>query len=484
MLALAVVLVACGLLLARTGRWPRPSGTAPHCSQCGYNLTGLDLTAATTCCPECGVASGPKTVVIGERRRRRWLVATGGVLFLLGLGAFVSDVTGKLAKVDWYAYKPTALVIADIGSSDERLAAKALAAIKHRLEAQRVAPKYVRKLADACLTEQCRPTPRRGICETAVTLLADLESAGKLTAEQRNTFWANLMQFTLDMRRKVIAGRPFVVTLLTSDRAPRDRFYGEITTNGVTWGHKGAGSGTSQWRYTLIPGSAGKNLWWCPPLDEPGLYPVVLDFTLRVYSDWKQAEEEALYSSKRRLEGLVEVVAGEPADLIGLTYSPEMDEYAAKIALREARPSTSPIDGGQLFVTLAFPGQRPIGFAFELFAEVDGRRVPIGSNVVPKNGGTGSLPIQYCCFQGFWRGEFPPRVTIVARSSPDVAHWHAEVDEIWDGELWFEDVEIPLRDEHWQPGYKPRLPQVRRRSPTADGAAAPASAPAATQPPR
>ncbi len=72
---LALIPLVLGLTLVWFGVRPRRRGTTPHCRRCNYNLTGLDSDR----CPECGTPLTPKTVVIGEGRRRPVRIVAGCV---------------------------------------------------------------------------------------------------------------------------------------------------------------------------------------------------------------------------------------------------------------------------------------------------------------------------------------------------------------------------------------------------------------------
>ena len=80
-LALAVV----GLWLARRARRRGRRGSAPHCFQCGYNLTGLPLPELNQRCPECGTdLSAPRAVARGRPTRHMPTLTVALLLTVIG----------------------------------------------------------------------------------------------------------------------------------------------------------------------------------------------------------------------------------------------------------------------------------------------------------------------------------------------------------------------------------------------------------------
>lgn len=146
----AFTLLLLGLVLLKAGAWPRRTGATPHCAGCGYILHGLSLSAADARCPECGRSLAPPLgVVIGHRHRRGGLTITGASLLLVGLAAAVIFSRTDFRTIDWYAYKPTAWVIRDLGSSSPAVSNRAWAELTARLKANRLSPGQQSDLDDA-----------------------------------------------------------------------------------------------------------------------------------------------------------------------------------------------------------------------------------------------------------------------------------------------------------------------------------------------
>lgn len=90
------------LTVAMLGVWivwknlRRPRLDAPHCPRCRYNLTGVKSTS----CPECGCACDDRDVL--WRGRRRWVLATLGVIVMLTLPVHV--VQNRVRQFGWSYY--------------------------------------------------------------------------------------------------------------------------------------------------------------------------------------------------------------------------------------------------------------------------------------------------------------------------------------------------------------------------------------------
>jgi hypothetical protein len=130
-LIIGIATLLAGAWLIRRGWLPRRRGQTPHCRTCNYILTGI----TTDRCPECGTTLGPQTTVIGERRRRPILGSLGLLLILLGVATTTATLTPRVRNIDWYKYRPTSWVIADLRSSDPLTQSRAWDLLWYRINA-------------------------------------------------------------------------------------------------------------------------------------------------------------------------------------------------------------------------------------------------------------------------------------------------------------------------------------------------------------
>lgn len=100
----------------------RRVGEHEHCRKCGFDLFGRP--EGTRVCGECGAALDvQRATVIGERRRRPFLLATGLILFILApatagaiLRESVRDI-GPWASEKWLAAKPESWLLKNAATS-------------------------------------------------------------------------------------------------------------------------------------------------------------------------------------------------------------------------------------------------------------------------------------------------------------------------------------------------------------------------------
>lgn len=151
-----VVLLHLGAFLIKWAWFPRRVGKTPHCRNCDYPLTGLE---SADRCPECGQHLTPRTVVRGERPRRRAMGALALLLTLLGLLTTVAYFTPQFRSANWYQYKPLLWVLSDLESTDGELQSKAWAEIVRRRQAKILTEESdLRRLDETTARVVARPT--------------------------------------------------------------------------------------------------------------------------------------------------------------------------------------------------------------------------------------------------------------------------------------------------------------------------------------
>ena len=469
------LLTLAGLWVMLRGLCPRRTGTTPHCRKCGYNLTGLDSDSADARCPECGSeTSAPRAVLLGERGRRWRRVLIGALLLLIGTGSLGVLAVGAARGVDWYKFKPTALVLRDIHSADAMLAGRALAEMRRRFIAGEVAPEYTSELADVCLQVHGRPAQTAGVKQAAMQLLDDMYTANLMTEEQTGQFFSQMLEVEALVRPLVVQGDPCHIGVRVAMCGPMGRYGEYAAIEGIRV--DGAESDTDSHRRhsTSYSGAAGDSETvlsrYLDGALAPGKHEVTLDVRVQIGRDLGVGSEPpstVLHEETHIVEASLEVLRERPPDLISLKHAPALDEALAAgvwvhgVSVEEEEDATegfrwraSPHASGMVYATEPVP----IGVACDVFAEIEGQRVGLGRLTASPSSSCPSL----CHFWIPLDPPFPDQVTIILRSSEAAALETPDLYEIWDGELWFENVPV-VTDKRGSTATGRISPEIRRR---------------------
>jgi hypothetical protein len=211
-LILAALLLA-GLFLLKRARFPRPTGTDPHCPACNYNLTAL----ASPTCPECGkLTSTPR---IGARQRSAPLTFLSLALLLPALALLVLPLINAARTYNWYHLKPTSWVLADIRSTNPATAERAVL----ELDTRSLSPTQRQSLYDTALDNQQSRGYPSGLLRERLSRAFDDK---KLSPAQRTRFLRQTLTFTLKARPFTIptARQPWAVEIRCFSDAHQEMF--------------------------------------------------------------------------------------------------------------------------------------------------------------------------------------------------------------------------------------------------------------------
>jgi len=213
MLPVAATLVLAGIALAALGLRGRRVGDEPRCRKCKYNLTGVEADK----CPECGRPWTPATAARGLRVRRKRPLAIGAAIFLLGAGLTAAIITGRVRKINWFTHLPTPWVVpfAARGNTD------AFTTLANRFDNDKLSPSQIADLTETGLALQANPQ-LKATTQDWINLLARLEARGRLTTQQRDRFFSQMVLLDLVMRRPIERDRCFVGELHKRWRAPEN----------------------------------------------------------------------------------------------------------------------------------------------------------------------------------------------------------------------------------------------------------------------
>jgi hypothetical protein len=278
-----------------------------------------------------------------------------------------------------------------------------------------------------------------------------------MTPDEREQYFAELIEFSLLARPVVVAGQEFYVGIdWEADVAP-EQFELHITVNDIRVGGLrtscvGSGLRTPlgfSWRGRGLTGYSS-SLGEYIELEQPGTWPVELDLEFQIHradrpSVWTGDGSE-LYSAKRTLTGEVKVLAEEPPHLFTLTHSPELDRYvAAAVRATDFCPESATWVGGRaqpgLSVQVWFSEPLPIDLAFVAYAEFGNQRLEAERPIVVSAGGRpGSSHGISVTFAHPY--ELPEAVTLILCASKSVALRTPDMYQIWGGELVFENIRV------------------------------------------
>ena len=144
-LMLAAPLLLLGGKLVRRHHVTKGIGSIPHCAACNYTLTGLTFDLPSSRCPECGSPLLGKGVRHGELRPDWRQRAIGGGVMLGGIAVAAFPFTETFSSIDWYHHYPAWFVLNNLNSSTER--DRAWGELQHRLASANLSKTQVAKIA-------------------------------------------------------------------------------------------------------------------------------------------------------------------------------------------------------------------------------------------------------------------------------------------------------------------------------------------------
>ncbi|MCW5776027.1 MAG: hypothetical protein KIS87_06285 [Phycisphaeraceae bacterium] len=202
--AVAIVLLVGGLGAVALGLRGRRVGDAPHCRECGFDLSGIVDRAGK--CPECGrsLAEG-RAVVAGARRRPR-LAAAGAAAIVVGLA--VGALAVSAANPSWNSVKPARLLLFEASRLRGPAADAAAAELAKRLRAGTLAPERLAGVIDACLAAQADPNVDWDT-SAWMALLDDAFAAGVPSVRQTERYLRNVLsRVGWRLPERALAGYP------------------------------------------------------------------------------------------------------------------------------------------------------------------------------------------------------------------------------------------------------------------------------------
>lgn len=156
-------LVVAGIVLIRAGWRGRRVNDHPICRGCGFDLVGLggvvgvggEADGLPARCPECGRdLAGAKRVRHGARRRRPWIIATGMLLLLAGLGTGGWLTYKPLAKFPWTTWAPDWALAEMVDSGNTAQADLVMRELLQRIRLETLSNQATKRAVDKILRAQ------------------------------------------------------------------------------------------------------------------------------------------------------------------------------------------------------------------------------------------------------------------------------------------------------------------------------------------
>ena len=234
LLALALVLLAAGIVVTVRAWRGRAVDDHPVCCACSYDLVGsLDGDR----CPECGAdITAAGAMRQGNRKRHRSEIAAGLGLVLLSVCMFGGWLYFNFADYDWIQIKPfgwtldAAVTAAGVPNEPN------VAELKRRFVAGSLSDARVLRLVEESLTVQ----GDRSIAWPGAwsQLLDDLLAAGRLSEAQIKRYFEQALVVELKVKPVVRRGRGLSLDLdnVIDRMTPATQFFAERHAEAVTLG--------------------------------------------------------------------------------------------------------------------------------------------------------------------------------------------------------------------------------------------------------
>jgi hypothetical protein len=447
----------------------RREGAIPFCRRCGYDLSGHALDEGPKC-PECGSGlADPRAVVVGTRRVRPRLAFAGAALMLLTLTAGITLGVARARQFDWYTLRPTAWVIDDLKSGVA--STRALIELRRRATNGSLNGDELIRANDAALDRQAAGSNDYLEIQALMEWLVDRYGSDTLSAEQRRRFLEQMIAARIYLRSRAMVGDTVPLNLHANWRGPgigADVTFdcklanAALECDGVPLQYWSGGQNSSELgaSHRSRVGGTSHTLTNSLLSQKPGLHEVVWRLSYEVFEVPPQGKGDPSLVAAGELvrSAKLTVLTERPSELVSLRYSAELDAAIARSVLLTATPrSEGPQAGPNYWVYV--DSTCPIGVVLAI--QGPEARSPFGvsnSAIVGGNGlfGHGAVNFEPAPVPN---SSDPPATTrLILLTIPKAAEVESPFDEVWDGELVFENVPLaPTR-------YTSIAPTVRRRT--------------------
>lgn len=210
----AALCLILGMLLLATGLRGRRLDRHPVCRKCRFDLDGIF--PGREVCPECGAGLERRRAVrVGNRRKRRGVLATGALLLIVGLAGASYLGYEAAGHVQWVRVKPVWWLRLGADGADAA-AAEALTELARRIDSGRIGSKTARALGEAILERQADGSTWTPEC---APVFEAAYRTGAMTDEEFGTYAERAVAIATVTRTTARAGAPLRIWFHTS-RSP------------------------------------------------------------------------------------------------------------------------------------------------------------------------------------------------------------------------------------------------------------------------
>lgn len=465
------LLVFAAVALRRAVRGHRV-GDELRCRACEYNLTGLQSTE----CPECGATvqddlGNPIAVVKGSLQRSSIRI-TLGVVALLVVGGILLTNVGQLGS-SWLRVAPTFWVtsLAEVGSQN------ALDELIRRSNAGTLSPAQISDVIDVCLQIQADPTVHPMLAKW-MDLLGSMLVANQMTPAQESKFLKNTVTSTLAIRPVIRSGEELAVEIRCQERGPRnlpagvdlwahwidgDARIGETPTHKTHGSSSGSSiSGVMDSGTVTIPGAIPVEL-------PPGEYEFVCTIKRRMYvgvnaANADPSSDPADLDVIEEFRAPVTILAADAPDPVASTPEPKLKATirgCIEIESVKAYPGRKWNENIEAVVCIGGPRSCPPGsaagqlgllpspprnLAFRVILKADRFKQEMGSATCFGNQRMSTHTSHPIDMDNEFIDDLlnAETVTIILKSDKEVARRKIDMDEMWEGEIQFDNVPITI----------------------------------------
>lgn len=472
LMIVAAVVCALGSAVAIVLAWRgKRVDDHPLCANCGQDLTGIGDDRSA--CPECGSAvsiADKRGIKVGNRQRRHGMLRIGIVVLIVSCSLLATVVAVTVRGVDLYVYMPMALVLSDLESGSPEVSNRAFDELDDRLTNRKLSDAGHDQVIEGLLALQADEdfgwTSRSGYAhdwnEKIGTMIVKLIADGHATDEQRDRYISSVMITTMRARPRVTAGAkfPFGLRQVRRGAEPGPGFRaapwmyelqidGLRLVGGPTLDHHHR-NGRPAYLKSSFHGNYGSRSFKDVLIPEdtlPGDYEVEVVYSEKVF-DGEGRDAAVIYERAGQIQLLpLEVL---PADERSAKASESDEDVDQKmrdsfhwgISPREPDFSTSAqliTRAGEHHIRIRFYWVNPPKSAvFDRYLVYEG--------IEPRR--SGRMRVTADEDASHWhthvvRTDAPPEtITVILRSSVDIAEDTYDVFETWEGEIVFEDIPV------------------------------------------